>query len=88
MALAVLDDRSRLVVDNGGTNPNLAAATRALKDFTLGSEQSYPPLSQWEAVINQPNFAAVANLPPKVAAAVRIFARSIPINNLPPDLSL
>ena len=88
VAIAVLDDRSRLVVANGATNPNLATLTGLLKDFPLDSTQIYPPLSQWEAVINQPNFAAAAHLPVKIAPFVRIFARTIPINKLPPDLSL
>ncbi len=89
VAIAVLDDQSRLVISQGGSgNPNLSAATAALKDFTLGAGEPYPPLSQWEAVINQTTFPATVNLPRKVAPAVRVYARSIPINNWPPDPTL
>jgi prepilin-type N-terminal cleavage/methylation domain-containing protein len=89
VAIAVLDDRSRLVISQGGSgNPNLSAATAALKDFNLGNGQAYPPLAQWESVINQASFSSSANLPGKVGPAVRIYARSIPINNWPPDTTL
>ena len=89
VAIAVLDNRSRQAISNGGTsNPSLGTAISKLPDFPLDGTQTYPPLSQWEAVINQPNFAASANLPPKIAQAVRIYARSIPINLVAPDTTL
>jgi hypothetical protein len=89
VAIAVLDDRSRLVISQGGSgNPNLSSATAALKDFNVGTGQVFPPLAQWEAVINQPNFSSAVNLPAKVAPAVRVYARSIPINNWPPETTL
>ena len=89
VAIAVLDDRSRLKISQGGAgNPNLAAACAALPDFTLGAGHAYPPLSQWEAVINQPSFPAQVDLPATVAPAVRIYARTIPVNNWPPDTTL
>jgi prepilin-type N-terminal cleavage/methylation domain-containing protein len=88
VAIAVLDNRSRLVVAHGATNADLTTVTGMLKDFPLDSTQTYPPLSQWQAVINQSDFATTANLPVKVAPFVRIFARTIAINNFPPDQTL
>jgi prepilin-type N-terminal cleavage/methylation domain-containing protein len=89
VAIAVLDDKSRLLVTPGtGTNPNLTAVTTKLGDFILGSNQSMPPVTQWESVINQANFPTQANLPVPAAQAVRIFARTIPINPLPSPASL
>lgn len=94
VAIAVLDDKSRLLVSGAPNSPNLGPAAAALKDFNLKNPAqpdpsiAYPPVTQWEAVINQPNFAATANLPLKAVQAIRIFARTIPVNNLTPDSSL
>jgi hypothetical protein len=90
VAIAVLDSRNRLLAANGGANPNLSTAITQLKDFNGDplSPATYPPVAQWEAVVNQANFSSLAHLPAKAAAAVRIYARSIPINILPPDQSL
>ncbi len=88
MAIAVLDDRSRALVAHGANTPDLSGVTSALGDFKVGANQSLPPIAQWQTVINQSNFATQANLPVQAAQAVRIFARTIPINTLPSPSSL
>ncbi|MEI8340475.1 MAG: prepilin-type N-terminal cleavage/methylation domain-containing protein [Verrucomicrobiota bacterium] len=91
IAIAVLDDRSRKLVSGSSS---LGAVAAAFNDFQLRDPAlpdpsiTYPPITQWEAVINQPNFAAKVNLPLKAAQAIRVFARTIPVNNLPADSSL
>jgi type II secretory pathway pseudopilin PulG len=89
VAIAVMDDKSRLLVPGESANaPQLTAATAALKDFTLPTGQQSPPLTQWQTVINGAGFATLSNLPVKAASGVRIFSRTIPINNFPSDSSL
>jgi len=89
VAIAVLDGKTRAIVPGASANsPQLTTAAGLLPDFTFGSGQLSPPIEQWQAVVNQSNFATQAHLPILAGSVVRIFARTIPINSLPSDSSL
>lgn len=71
VAIGVLDSNSNVIVD-----PNNTSLAKALRDAEDGKDI----MSSWVSVINDPNFATLANIPKPAASAVRVYQRYFYLN--------